>query len=410
MRPLIPVLALALTVAAAPACAADDGGSPAASPSAPREVASGSPIDGSTASADPAAGSRAALPGLRVRRLVTGLDNPWDVKRLPGGTLLITERDRARLSAFKNGRRTTVTFPSGSIWVSGETGLMSLAIDRGFADNRRFYTCSGWNKTGGGHDIRVNAWRLSRDAGRARRVETLLAGFPTTSGRHGGCRLLVTRSGALMVGTGDAAVGTNPRNLRSLGGKTLRMNPATGKPWPGNPFRNARNKNKRYVYTYGHRNVQGLAQRRDGTVWSVEHGSYRDDEVNLLRGGGDYGWHPVPGYNETVPMTDHSLPGRQVSARWSSGDPTVATSGASWVHGKQWGRLNGTLAVAALKASRVIFMKFGREGRLKWTVAPKKLRQLGRLRSVTATPAGALLITTDNDGGDDEVLRVSPRR
>ena len=66
-------------------------------------------------------------------------------------------------------------------------------------------------------------------------------------------------------------------------------------------------------------------------------------------------------------MTDHSLPGRQVSARWSSGDPTVATSGASWVHGKRWGRLDGTLAVAALKASRVIFMKFGREGRLKWT-------------------------------------------
>jgi glucose/arabinose dehydrogenase len=108
-------------------------------------------------------------------------------------------------------------------------------------------------------------------------------------------------------------------------------------------------------------------------------------------------------------MTDQSLPGRQISARWSSGDPTVATSGASWVHGKQWGRLNGTLAVAALKANRVIFMKFGREGRLKWTVAPRRLRQLGRLRSVTATPAGALLITTDNDGGDDAVLRVSPR-
>ena len=405
MRPLIPLLALALTVAAAPACAADDAGpSPA-----PRSAADSNPTERSTATAAPAAGTRAALPGLRVRQVVTGLDNPWDVKRLPDGTLLVTERDRARLSAYANGQRTTVTFPSSSIWVSGETGLMSLAIDRDFADNRRFYTCSGWNKAGGGHDIRVNAWRLSPDAGRARRVDTLLAGCPTSNGRHGGCRLLITRKGALMVGTGDAAVGTNPRNLKSLGGKTLRLNPATGRPWPGNPFRNARNKNKRYVFTYGHRNVQGLAQRRDGTVWSVEHGSYRDDEVNLLRGGGDYGWHPVPGYNETVPMTDHSLPGRQVSARWSSGDPTVATSGASWVHGKQWGRLNGTLAVAALKASRVIFMKFGREGRLKWTVAPKRLRQLGRLRSVTATPAGALLITTDNDDGDDEVLRVSPR-
>ncbi len=409
MRPLIPGLALALTVTAAPACAADDAGPPVAAPSSPRGTVSDSPAGSATEPATPAAGTRAALPSLRVRRVVTGLENPWDVKRLPTGTLLVTERDRARLSAYSNGRRTTVKFPRGSIWVSGETGLMSLAIDRDFSDNRRFYTCSGWNKAGGGHDIRVNAWRLAPGAGRARRVETLVAGFPTSSGRLGGCRLLITRKGALMVGTGDAAVGTNPRNLRSLGGKTLRLSPATGRPWRGNPFRNARNKNKRYVYTYGHRNVQGLAQRRDGTVWSVEHGSVRDDEVNLLRGGGDYGWHPVPGYNESVPMTDQSLPGRQVNARWSSGDPTVATSGASWVHGKKWGRLNGTLAVAALKANRVIFMKFGREGRLKWTVAPRKLRQLGRLRSVTATPSGALLITTDNDGDDDAVLRVNPR-
>ena len=350
------------------------------------------------------------MPKLRVQRVVTGLDNPWDVKRIPGGTLLITERDRARLSAYADGRRSTVRFPRNKIWVSGETGLMSLAIDRSFTKNRRFYTCSGWRKSGGGVDVRVTAWRLSRDTSRARRVDTLVSGLPTTSGRHGGCRLLIARSGAMLVGTGDAAVGTNPRNLKSLGGKTLRLNAATGKPWRGNPFGKAANKKKRYVYTYGHRNVQGLAQRRDGTLWSVEHGSYRDDEVNRLRKGGDYGWNPVPGYNENVPMTDQSLPGKQVSARWRSGNPTVATSGAAWVYGKQWGRLNGTLAVAALKANRVIFMKFDKAGKLRWTVAPKKLRQLGRLRSVTRVPSGALLITTDNDGGEDAILRVRTRR
>ncbi len=349
------------------------------------------------------------MPKLRVRRVVTGLDNPWDVKRLPGGTLLITERDRARLSAYAHGRRSTVRFPSDKIWVSGETGLMSLAIDRDFTKNRRFYTCSGWRKASGGVDVRVTAWRLSRDRSRARRVDTPVSGFPTSSGRHGGCRLLIARSGAMLVGTGDAAIGTNPRNLKSLGGKTLRLDPTTGKPWRGNPFGKAANKKKRYVYTYGHRNVQGLAQRRDGTLWSVEHGSYRDDEVNRLRKGGDYGWHPVPGYNETVPMTDQSLPGKQINARWRSGNPTVATSGAAWVYGKQWGRLHGTLAVAALKANRVIFMKFGKAGKLKWTAAPKRLRRLGRLRSVTRVPSGALLITTDNDGGEDAILRVRPR-
>ena len=73
----------------------------------------------------------------------TGLDNPWDAKRLPGGTLLVTERDRARLSVVRQGKRTTVEFPANKIWVSGETGLMSLAVDPDFAANRRFYTCQG---------------------------------------------------------------------------------------------------------------------------------------------------------------------------------------------------------------------------------------------------------------------------
>lgn len=399
MRTLVPALGLVLVVTTAPARAAQV--QPASAPPPPSTTAV------SAEEPAPPAGRRA--PGLRVRTVVDGLDNPWDVKRLPGGTLLVTERDRARLSTYSAGQRTTVDFPSDSIWVSGETGLMSLEVDPDFSDNRTFYTCSGWVKADGDHDVRVVAWKLSEDGGTATRRRTVVAGFPTTSGRHGGCRLLIADSGAMFVGTGDAAVGTNPRDLTSLGGKTLRLDPATGDPWPGNPFEKAANKRKRLVFTYGHRNVQGLAQRPDGTVWSVEHGSYRDDEVNLLRRGGDYGWHPVPGYDESVPMTDHSLPGKQRSARWRSGEPTIATSGADWVRGKEWGRYQGTLAVAALKASRVVFMKFNRKGVLRWTRSPRALRELGRLRSVTPLPNGSILLTTDNDGGTDRVLRVTPR-
>lgn len=399
MRAALAAISLALVLPAT-ADPSESGAAPTSQTASPSATAD------STATAAPR--SR-ALPALRVRRLVTGLDNPWDVKRLPGGTLLVTERDRARLSAYSDGASRTVAFPEESIWVSGETGLMSLEVDPDFADNRRFYTCSGWNKPGGGHDVRVVAWKLDGAVTEATRVETLVAGFPTTSGRHGGCRLLIAESGALLVGTGDAAVGTNPRDLTSLGGKTLRLDPDTGRPWPGNPFATSDNRRKRYVFTYGHRNVQGLAQRKDGTLWSVEHGPDRDDEVNRLRPGGDYGWHPVPGYDESVPMTDQSLPGKQIAARWRSGEPTLATSGAAWVYGKKWGRLDGTLAVAALKASRVVFMKFDASGRLRWTRSPEGLRQLGRLRSVTLTPDRSLLLTTDNDSGNDAVLRVSPR-
>ncbi|WP_114423009.1 PQQ-dependent sugar dehydrogenase [Nocardioides houyundeii] len=352
---------------------------------------------------------RAAAPRLKVRRLVGRLDIPWDVQPVAAGTFLLTERDRRRLSLVQHGERRTVRFPRSAVWSSGETGLMSLAVSPDFATSRRFYACHG-GFAGNGHDVRVTSWRLSPSGHRARGGKVLLRGIPASSGRHGGCRLLLDRrTGALLVGTGDAAVGTNPRDLGSLGGKVLRLDPSTGAPWPDNPFIGSADARTRYVLTYGHRNVQGLAQRADGSLWSVEQGSDRDDEVNLLVPGGDYGWNPVPGYNEAVPMTDPSLPGKQVPARWSSGKPTLATSGAAWVRGKQWGALEGTLAVAALKASRLLFLRFDDSGVLKRVRTPKRLRFFGRLRSVTSLPSGRLLVTTSNGGGADEVLEIRPR-
>jgi glucose/arabinose dehydrogenase len=352
---------------------------------------------------------RRKAPALRVRRVVTGLDIPWDVEPIGQGRLLVTERDRARLLvAERSGRTRTVALPGPRIWVSGETGLTSLAVDPSFATNRRFYTCQG-GFTAGGHDVRVMAWKLNAKATRATKVRKLIGGFPTTSGRHGGCRLLVVDDGSLLVGTGDAAVGTNPRDLTSFGGKTLRLDRFTGKPWPTNPFAKATNPTKRFIHTYGHRNVQGLAQREDGTLWSIEHGSTRDDEVNKLVKGGDYGWQPVPGYDESVPMTDQSLPGRQQEARWSSGSPTIATSGGAFVDGEQWGAYDGTLAVAALAGSRMLFLRFDTQGRLQKVSVPSALRGHGRLRSVSNAPNGDLLVTTSNGSGNDVVLRVSPR-
>lgn len=348
------------------------------------------------------------MPALRVTKRVRGLSSPWDVKSIGNGRLLVTERDTGRLITVGQGGKRQVQFPSGNVWVSGETGLMSLEVDPRFAQNRRFYTCQGW-ESGGGHDVRVIAWTLNRRATRATLADTLISGFPTTSGRHGGCRLLITRDGALVVGTGDAAVGTNPRDLGSLGGKTLRLDPQTGAPWPSNPFFGADSSVARYLLTFGHRNVQGLAQRGDGSIWSIEHGSFRDDEVNRLVPGGDYGWNPVPGYNESVPMTDFGLPGKQYGAKWRSGDPTLATSGGVFVRGKQWGALNGTLAVAALKSERVLFLGYSLGGKLVSRRAPAALRRYGRLRSISLADNGDLLITTDTDAGGS-VLRVSPGR
>jgi glucose/arabinose dehydrogenase len=352
------------------------------------------------------------FPTLRVTTVVAGLDHPWDVKPIGHRRLLVTERDRARLSLVSHGVRRTIAFPGRKVWVSGETGLLGLAVDPDFATNHRVYICQGGFLAHGRHDVHVTAWRLHVADRRVTRIRTLVGHFPTSSGRHGGCRLLIARNGALLVGTGDAAIGKNPRDLTSYGGKTLRLDRFTGRPWPSNRWAGANKWVKRYIHTWGHRNVQGLAQRADGTLWSVEHGPDRDDEVNLLRNGADYGWNPVPGYNESVPMTDRSLPGRQVRARWSSGFPTLATSGAAWLpesRSSGWGSYRGTLAVAALKASRVLFMKFDDTGHLRWVKVPAALTAFGRLRAVTTLPSGDVLVTTDNGSGHDRILRVRPR-
>ncbi|KQW43989.1 hypothetical protein ASC77_21590 [Nocardioides sp. Root1257] len=353
---------------------------------------------------------RAAYPVLQVKRLVTGLDHPWDVRSLGGGRLIYTQRDRATLTTWAHGRKHRVKFPSSSVWVSGETGLMGLEVDPAYASNHRIYTCQGGITRSGGHDVRVIAWRLNAKATKATRIKQLVGGFPTTSGRHGGCRLLIADDGSLLVGTGDAATGTNPENTTSLGGKTLRLNRMTGAPWPSNPFISSTNHNKRYVQTYGHRNVQGLSQRADGSLWSIEQGTYRDDEVNRLRNGGDYGYNPVPGYNESVPMTDQSLPGKQIGAAWSSGDPTIATSGGGFVYGVGLGAYNGTLAVAALKAERVLFLTFSKAGKLQRVKVPAALRQFGRIRTVVDGPGSTFFVTTDNGSGTDAILRVRPKR
>ncbi|MBB6629854.1 PQQ-dependent sugar dehydrogenase [Nocardioides sp. KIGAM211] len=353
------------------------------------------------------AGQR-AVPRLKVTTMISGLDHPWDVQSIGAGRFLVTERDSAHLLMW-DGSTHRVRFPSGQVWVSGETGLMSLAIDPEFADTGRFYTCQGGTRAGGGHDVRVVAWTLNAAATRATKVKTLVGGFPTSTGRHGGCRLLITRNGSMLVGTGDAAQAPNPENKMSLGGKTLRLDRFTGQPWPANPFIGSDNKRKRYVHTYGHRNVQGLAERRDGSLWSIEQGTYRDDEVNKLKAGGDYGYNPGPGYDESVPMTDQSLPGKQINARWRSGNPTKATSGGSFVYGKQWGALSGSLVVGVLKDQEALFLQFGPAGKLKKVRVPDALQHSGRLRSVTQIPGGDLLITTDNGYGEDVVLRVHPR-
>lgn len=347
-------------------------------------------------------------PSIKTSTLVDGLEIPWDIALLPDGSMLYTERDKERLTHRNtDGTQAVVLDQPDGMWHSGETGLESLILAADFATSNDFVTCHGYKK-GNTQDVRVVRWHLDGD--KATPVRNLVTGLPSTSGRHGGCALEHGADDSLYVGTGDAADGRNPRNLDSGGGKVLRISDSTGEGLPDNPFADSSNEMRQRVWSFGHRNVQGLALNpEDKTVWSVEQGSYRDDEVNRSVKGGDFGWNPLPGFNESVPMTDHSLPGKQYNAAWSSGKTTLATAGGTFLHGANWGAWSGGLAVASLKDESLHILMFDAAGKLADDIGVLALKgKYGRLRATVEGPDGSLYLTTSN-GSDDKIVKVTPR-
>ncbi|NHA66532.1 PQQ-dependent sugar dehydrogenase [Phycicoccus flavus] len=357
-------------------------------------------------------------PDLAVEVVADGFEHGWDVGFLPDGGALVTERP-ARLSYVSSLRKgadvTRVRADLDDVFVESEGGLMGLVVHPDFADSRRFTTCQTHEENGSPVDIRLVTWRLSADGASAERERTLLDGLPLSTGRHSGCRMVVDEDGALVVGTGDTAVGSIPQDLTSLGGKTLRLDLETGDPMPDNPFADADDEAKRYVTSFGHRNIQGIAlQPGTGEVYTAEHGPSFDDEVNRIESGANYGWDPaqggtVGGYDESVPMTDRKRYPDAVPAIWQSGRSTQAICGAAFLEGEQWGAFDGALVITALKGAKLLVLQLKDDGTLADVAIPESTNgPYGRLRAARLGPDGALYVTTTN-GDDDKLLRITPR-
>ncbi|WP_197318674.1 sorbosone dehydrogenase family protein [Saccharomonospora sp. NB11] len=373
-----------------------------------------------TAPGEPATSLRA--PGgitLHAEAVAEGLQHPWDVGFLPDGALLVTERP-GRLVLVDDEGTHDIEADLSDVHARGEGGLMGLVVHPDFASSRLFTTCQTHGR-GADADVRLVTWRLSEDARSATHVRDLVTGLPVNdSGRHSGCRPTVAADGTLLVGTGDAADDpTVPQDLSSLGGKVLRVDLETGRPPRDNPFVSSDDADERLVYTYGHRNVQGVAVR-PGTsqVFTTEHGPTGFDEVNRLWPGRNYGWDPSRGgdntetYDEDVPMTDLQRFPDAVPPLWTSGETdTEAPSGAAFLSGPQWGPLDGALAVGALRGQKLLLFELDAAGeKVVEVVLPQEFDQrFGRLRGVRSAPDGALYVTT-SDGQDDSVLRVTPQR
>ncbi|MGH3475478.1 MAG: PQQ-dependent sugar dehydrogenase [Pseudonocardiaceae bacterium] len=382
-------------------------------------ISPGIPTQGPVTGSPAAPPSTPSAPEIRVDVVAAGLEHGWDIGLLPGGSALITERPaRIRLlSSTRPGARVTeVAAELGDVYVAGEGGFMGLVVHPDFAQTRRFTTCQTHQEDDRPVDVRLVTWELSPDGARATRVaDPLVAGLTLNpSGRHSGCRPTIGPDGYLYVGTGDSARAAVPQDRTQLGGKVLRIDLGTGGPAPDNPFAGSPNAAERLVFTYGHRNVQGVTvQPGTGRLFGAEHGPSVDDEINLLRAGANYGWDPSrggirDGYNESVPMTDLQRFPDAVPAVWSSGGDVEAICGATFITGDQWGDMQGLLAVAALAGSKLLLMRVDPAGTVTEVgQLPQLDGSYGRLRAVRSGPDGALYVTTSN-GDDDKVLRVAP--
>jgi glucose/arabinose dehydrogenase len=310
---------------------------------------------------------------------VENLDVPWALAFLPDGSALLTLRDEARLLQVREGHPPVDLGRVPGVQPGGEGGLLGVAVSPGFARNHTIFLYLT-----AAHDNRVVRVRFS--GGRLGPPQPILTGIPK-AGNHNGGRLKFGPDGYLYVTTGDAGNGPNAQDRRSLGGKILRITEA-GKPAPGNPFGSSP------VWSYGHRNVQGIAWDRAGRMFASEFGQNTWDELNLIRPGADYGWPVVEGRAGRRAFVD---PLRQ----WPTDDASpsgIAITG------------DGTVYMAALRGESL--WRIPTRGGV--TGQPQRLLHgaYGRLRDVVVGPDGRLWVLTNNTArgtprpGDDKLIVI----
>ncbi|MEO3887544.1 PQQ-dependent sugar dehydrogenase [Nonomuraea sp. B5E05] len=306
--------------------------------------------------------------------VATGLAVPWAIAFLPDGDALVTERDTARLLRVTEDGKVSELGTIEDVTPDGEGGLMGVAVK----DQHVFlyYTAA--------EDNRIVRYRLTGDALGDRRV--IVQGIPK-GGIHNGGRLAFGPDGHLYASTGETGDRDLAQQRDSLAGKILRMT-VDGAPAPGNPFGTL-------VYSYGHRNVQGLAWDGSDRLYASEFGANAYDEINLIEPGANYGWPEVEGRGDDERFVNPIL-------TWSTDE--ASPSGMAYAGGSLW--------VGALRGERLWQVPLGADGAAGRPVAHFADRY-GRLRAVTTAPDGTVWVGTSNkDGrgspreGDDRVLSV----
>jgi len=328
----------------------------------------------------PSASPSLSTESLKSEVVAQGLKIPWEIVFLPDGNMLVTERRGViRILGSKNDE----IYPEG-VEARGEGGLLGVALHPQFSKNNFIYL---YLTTSSGSKITNQVVRYTLKDYQLSDRKVLLKDIPG-AGNHDGGRVEFGPDGLLYITTGDAEQPSNAQNTNSLAGKILRIKDDGSIP-NDNPFGNA-------VYSYGHRNAQGLTWDSQGRLWATEHGRSGSasgyDEVNLIQKGLNYGWPNIQGDQERSGMEKpfiHSGP----NETWAPGDIEY---------------INGQLVFTGLRGESIYSLN-------PETKSLKRLfkGEFGRLRALRLGPDGKIYLTTSNqDGrgsvraGDDKVLKL----
>lgn len=349
----------------------------------------------------------------RVETWAEGLDLPWSIAFLPDGSALVTELGGRLRPVSANGRVGEPLANVPAVYFAGQGGLFDVVLHPDFADNRLVYL-SYAEGSPADNGTAVARGRLAGSAVESASgsgpglaledVEVIFRNFSRKdTAVHYGGRMAFLADGSLLLTTGDGFdYREDAQDVGSGLGKVLRMNddgsPAPGNPFPGSP----------YVYSYGHRNAQGLAVSRAGDIWLHEHGPRGGDEVNRIEAGVNYGWPAITygvDYSGAVisPYTEMEGMAQPVH-HWT---PSIAPSGLSIYEGELFPEWRGDLLLGALVAREVRRLELTGDDAAGPVVREESLFPdiSARIRDVRVGPEGAVYVLTP-----DRVLRVTLAR
>lgn len=326
---------------------------------------------------------------LKNKVAVSGLRFPWGMVYGPDNFIWFTERGGKISRLNPSTGQISALLTVSEVRENGEGGLLGIALNPDFSTNPWVYVAYNY-----GSSYKEKIVRYTYSGGTLNSPVTIIDNIGASS-THNGSRLLIS-GGKLFISTGDAADTNTPQNINSTSGKILRLN-LDGSIPSDNPFAN------NPVWSYGHRNPQGLVQVGN-KIFSSEHGPDSDDEINVIEKSRNYGWPNIKGFcNETSEQafcTANNIV--QPLIAWT---PTIAPSGVAYYNSNYIPQFKNSLLLAVLKNTKLMQLKLDDTQTKIDGTKDFFVNTYGRMRDVCVSPEGKIYVCTSN-GSDDKIIEI----